>query len=208
VFDAPTPSAGLAPASPIVAATLDDLRTALEAFEGCGLKRTAKRLCLYRGAEQSRIMVLGEAPGREEDEAGMPFVGPAGKLLDRMLAAIGLGPTDIHVTNVVYWRPPGNRQPTVQEAAACRPFLDRQIEIVAPDLVLLMGGTAAKHILETETGIMRLRGTWREIVRGQRRLRVMPTLHPAYLLRTPSAKRMAWRDLLAFRTAIDGEVTG
>lgn len=187
------------------AATLTDLRGLLERFDGCALKATAKSLCFYRGAAQARLMVIGEAPGRDEDLAGQPFVGKAGRLLDKMLAAIGIDEGGVHITNVVYWRPPGNRTPTPQETQICQPFLDRQIELVAPDVVLCVGGAAAKQVLDTAEGIMRLRGKWREIRAGARTIRAMATLHPAYLLRTPAAKRMAWRDLMLVRDALDGK---
>jgi uracil-DNA glycosylase len=185
------------------AGSIEELRATLAGFDGCGLKATAKNLCFYRGAAQSRLMLIGEAPGRDEDLAGKPFVGRAGQLLDKMLAAIGLGEVDVHVTNIVYWRPPGNRTPTPQEAQVCRPFLERQAELVAPDLVLLLGGAAAKEVLGVVDGIMRLRGKWREIALGERKVRALATLHPAYLLRTPAAKRLAWRDLLAMKAALD-----
>jgi DNA polymerase len=184
------------------AATLDDLEAALRAFDGCGLKATAKNLCFYRGAARARLMIIGEAPGRDEDLEGKPFVGRAGQLLDKMLAAIGLGEADVHITNVVYWRPPGNRTPTPQESQVCRPFLERQMELVAPDVVLLLGGSATKQVLNVTEGIMRIRGKWREIQSGSRSVRTMATLHPAYLLRTPAAKRQAWRDLLAVQAAL------
>lgn len=190
------------------ARTLEDLEAALEGFDGCGLKATAKNLCFYRGAPQARLMLIGEAPGRDEDLAGVPFVGRAGQLLDKMLAAIGLKEADVHITNVVYWRPPGNRTPTTQETEVCRPFLQRQMELVSPDVVLVLGGAAAKQVLGVTEGIMRLRGRWREIQCGERSVRTMATLHPAYLLRTPAAKRQAWRDLLAVRTALDGAGKG
>jgi DNA polymerase len=150
-------------------------------------------------------MIIGEAPGRDEDIAGKPFVGRAGQLLDRMLSAIGLDEASVHITNIVYWRPPGNRTPTPQEAAVCAPFLERQIELVAPRVILCVGGAAAKHVLDTPEGIMRLRGKWRETATGARSVPTMATLHPAYLLRTPAAKRMAWRDLLEVRARLDQE---
>ncbi len=189
---------GAAAARKIAAAakSLDDLRNSLEEFDGCALRATAKNTCFFRGAETARLMIIGEAPGRDEDLAGIPFVGRAGQLLDRMLAAIGLGENDVHITNVVYWRPPGNRTPTLQETESCRPFLERQVHLVAPDFVLLVGGAAAKSLLETTEGIMRLRGKWKNVSFGGRKLRALPTLHPAYLLRTPAAKRQVWRDLL------------
>lgn len=181
------------------AKSLADLEARLKAFDGCGLKATAKNLCFYRGAERSRLMIIGEAPGREEDFEGRPFVGRAGQLLDKMLAAIAMSDKDVHITNIVYWRPPGNRTPTPQEAQICRPFLDRQIELVAPDAILLLGGAAAKHMLDVADGIMRIRGKWREITIKGRPIKAMATLHPAYLLRTPAAKRQAWRDLLTLK---------
>jgi DNA polymerase len=185
------------------AASLEELRATLAGFGGCGLKATAKSLCFYRGAVRSRLMLIGEAPGRDEDLAGKPFVGRAGQLLDKMLAAIGLSEANVHITNIVYWRPPGNRTPTPQEAQVCRPFLERQAELVAPDLVLLLGGAAAKEVLGVTDGIMKLRGKWREVTLGGRKVRALATLHPAYLLRTPAAKRLAWRDMLAVKAALD-----
>jgi DNA polymerase len=185
------------------AKSLEELRATLAGFDGCALKATAKSLCFYRGAEHARLMLIGEAPGRDEDLQGKPFVGRAGQLLDKMLAAIGLAEADVHITNIVYWRPPGNRTPTPQEAQVCRPFLERQVELVAPDFALLLGGAAAKEVLGVTDGIMRLRGKWRDITLGERKVRAIATLHPAYLLRTPAAKRLAWRDLLAVKAALD-----
>ncbi len=183
-------------------ASLSALEAALKSFDGCGLKATAKNLCLYRGAERARVMLIGEAPGRDEDLAGKPFVGPAGQLLDRMLASIGLSEETVHIANIVYWRPPGNRTPTPQEATVCRPFLDRQIALVEPDFIVPLGGAAAKHMLNVAEGIMRLRGRWQDVQVAGRQVRMLPTLHPAYLLRTPAAKRMAWRDLLMLKAAL------
>lgn len=184
------------------AGSLDDLLAALKTFEGCALKTTAKNLCFARGSAAARLMLIGEAPGRDEDLQGLPFVGRAGQLLDRMLAAIGLGEQDVYITNIVYWRPPGNRTPSVSEVEACRPFLLRQIELLDPAIVILIGAPAAQHLLGTSEGIMRLRGRWREAELGGRVRRVMPILHPAYLLRTPAAKRLAWRDLLEIEAAL------
>jgi DNA polymerase len=186
------------------AATLDELQAALARFDGCGLKATAKNLCFYRGSPSARLMIIGEAPGRDEDLEGKPFVGRAGQLLDKMLAAIGLSEADVHITNIVYWRPPGNRTPTPQEAQVCRPFLDRQIELVAPQLLMTLGGPAASAVLDVQGGIMKARGRWRELASGGRTVRALPSLHPAYLLRTPAAKRLAWRDLLAIKAALAG----
>jgi uracil-DNA glycosylase len=186
------------------AQSLQDLERTLAGFDGCSLKATAKTLCFYRGATKSALMLIGEAPGRDEDLAGKPFVGRAGQLLDKMLAAIGLQETDVHITNIVYWRPPGNRTPTPQEAQVCRPFLERQIELVAPKVIALLGGAAAKHLLEVTEGIMRIRGKQRALVVGTHDAQAMATLHPAYLLRTPAAKRLAWRDLLAIKALLEG----
>jgi uracil-DNA glycosylase len=184
------------------AASLTELRQHLESFDGCALKATAKSLCFFRGTETARIAIIGEAPGRDEDIAGKPFVGRAGQLLDKMLAAIGLTEADVHITNVVYWRPPGNRTPTPAETQICRPFLDRQLELVKPEFVLVLGGAAAKNLLGVNDGIMRLRGKWRTLTIAGQDIQLMPTLHPAYLLRTPAAKRQAWRDLLSLQQAL------
>jgi uracil-DNA glycosylase len=178
------------------------LQRGLRSTPACGLKATAKNLCLYRGAEQASLMIVGEAPGREEDMEGKPFVGRAGQLLDKMLASIGMDETSVHITNIVYWRPPGNRTPTPQEALACRPFLERQMALVKPKVVLALGGGAAKHLFDVADGIMRIRGKWRDIEMGGHQAKAMASLHPAYLLRTPAAKGMAWRDLLAVHAAL------
>ena len=183
---------------------LATLEAALKGFDGCGLKATAKSLCFYRGSAAARLMIVGEAPGSDEDRAGKPFVGRSGQLLDKMLAAIGLAEADVHITNTVYWRPPGNRTPTPQETLVCRPFLDRQIELVGPDVILTLGGPATAAILGVSDGILKVRGKWREVTAGGASVRVMPSLHPAYLLRTPAAKRQAWRDLLAIKVALAG----
>jgi DNA polymerase len=202
---APAPSDVDARAQVANARSLAELGEMLAGFEGCGLKATAKNLCFYRGAERAPLMIIGEAPGRDEDIAGKPFVGRAGMLLDKMLASIGLAEKDVHVTNIVYWRPPGNRTPTPQEALACRPFLEKQAELVDPKVVLALGGAAAKALFDTADGIMRLRGKWRPLQLGTLDARAMATLHPAYLLRTPAAKGMAWRDLLAVKAALAAE---
>jgi uracil-DNA glycosylase family 4 len=190
----------LARAAPDLAA----LEATLATFDGCPLKKTAKNLCFARGNPQARLMLVGEAPGRDEDLEGAPFVGRAGQLLDKMLAAIGLGGEEVYITNVVYWRPPGNRTPTPQEVQACQPFLQRQIELVAPEILVLLGGAAAKQVLGTDQGIMKLRGKWKEYQAGGRVIRTLATLHPAFLLRNPAAKRMAWRDLLTIKAALTG----
>ncbi len=192
------PAAARPPERPvrIEAATLADLEAQLRAFDGCGLKSTATNLCFFRGAPSARLMIIGEAPGREEDLEGRPFVGRDGQLLDKMLAAIGFSEAQVHMTNVVYWRPPGNRPPTAQEASICRPFLDRQIELVGPEVVLLLGGGVTKPILGSGDGIMKLRGQWTKINAGGREFETMPTLNFTYLRGFPASKRQAWLDLL------------
>ncbi len=204
-FTAPAPDAATMAAREAArkAVSLEALAAALQAFDGCGLKATAKNLCFYRGNPNARVAIIGEAPGRDEDIEGKPFVGRAGQLLDRMLAAIGLTEADVHITNIVYWRPPGNRTPTPQEAQVCRPFLERQMELVAPEIIITLGGPAAKAVLDVTDGILKVRGRWHELTIGAAKIRVMPTLHPAYLLRTPAAKRQVWRDLLAIKTDLD-----
>ncbi len=188
------------------ATDLAGLERALRDFSGCTLKATATNLCFYRGAARARVMIIGEAPGRDEDLEGKPFVGRAGQLLDKMLGAIGLNEADVHITNIVYWRPPGNRPPTPQEALACRPFLERQMELVGPDLIVAVGGSAAKEVLGVADAIMRLRGKWREISAGGRTIPAMATLHPAYLLRAPAAKQLAWLDLLSLKARLANSV--
>lgn len=187
------------------ATTLEALRAALESFEGCALRQTAKSLVFADGNPAGRVMLVGEAPGREEDLQGLPFVGRSGQLLDRMLAAIGLTRDDVYIANVVPWRPPGNRTPTPEETALCRPFIERQIELADPDVLVCLGGAAAKELLATTEGILRLRGQWRTYDTGRRTIRAMATLHPAYLLRQPLQKRLVWRDLLALRAVLDGQ---
>jgi uracil-DNA glycosylase len=187
-------------------ATLFELQELVARFDGCSLKRTAKSLCFARGSASARLMLIGEAPGRDEDLQGKPFVGRAGQLLDRMLAAIGLGESHVYITNTVYWRPPGNRTPTPEEIEACAPFLARQIELLSPAMLVLLGGAAAKTILGVSEGIMRLRGKWLTYSNAGRDLPALATLHPAYLLRNPAAKRYAWRDLLMIKAALDSEI--
>lgn len=185
------------------AATLDELQAAFESFQGCNLRLTARSLVFGNGAVDADLMIVGEAPGREEDEAGVPFVGRSGRLLDRMLAAIGLEREAVRVTNTVPWRPPGNRSPTPAETEMCLPFTLRQIELVRPKVLVCLGSPAAKALLSSEEGIMRLRGKWTEMKRGDD-LTIAATamLHPAYLLRQPAQKRLAWRDLLAVKARL------
>ena len=195
--------AAAASAVPAEALSLRDLEVMVSASEDCGLKRTAKSLCFARGNEAARLMLIGEAPGRDEDLQGKPFVGRAGQLLDRMLAAIGLDESHVYITNTVYWRPPGNRTPTPQEVTACAPFLCRQIELLNPAVLVLLGGAAAKNILGVGEGIMRLRGKWLTYSCAGREIPTLATLHPAYLLRKPEEKRYAWRDLLMLKEAME-----
>lgn len=193
------PKVGPDAAAASSATTLAELEALVAKFEGCPLKRTAKSLCFARGRAGARLMLIGEAPGRDEDLQGKPFVGRAGQLLDRMLEAIGLSENDVYITNTVYWRPPGNRTPTPEEVEACAPFLARQIELNAPDVLVLLGNAAAKSLLGVSEGIMRLRGKWLTYASGGRDIATLATLHPAYLLRNPEAKRLAWRDMLALK---------
>jgi DNA polymerase len=178
--------------------SLTELKAALEAFDGCALKKLATNTVFADGSPAARIMFIGEAPGRDEDLQGLPFVGRAGKLLDKMLAAIGLDRrTNAYITNVINWRPPENREPTPEEAAVCRPFLRRHVELLNPEIIVLLGAVSARHVMGQSDGIMKLRGRWLEYRVGDRMVPVMPTLHPAYLLRQPAHKRLAWRDLQA-----------
>ena len=179
--------------------SLDELHNILSEFDGCGLKRTAKNLVFYKGQAKADLMIIGEAPGREEDIVGKPFVGAAGQLLDKMLKAINIDANNAHITNLVYWRPPGNRAPTHEETTICRPFLDKQIELVSPKLILLLGGEAAKQLYQTTMGITKLRGKWKKIPDSPHKMDTIATFHPAYLLRTPLAKRLVWQDLQTLR---------
>jgi len=191
---------GGAMAAAAAATSLAELQAALESFDGCTLKRTATNTVFADGVAAGRVMLIGEAPGRDEDRSGKPFVGRAGQLLDKMLASIGLDrKTNAYITNVINWRPPDNRDPTPEEAAACLPFLRRHIELADPQLIILLGAVAARHVVGVNDGIMKLRGRWMEYRVGDRMVPLMPTLHPAYLLRQPSHKKLAWRDLQAVR---------
>ncbi|MGN6573842.1 MAG: uracil-DNA glycosylase [Pseudolabrys sp.] len=185
------------------AASLDDLRGILERFDGCALKATASRLVFADGNPQARLMLVGEAPGRDEDIAGLPFVGRSGKLLDRMLAAIGLDRAAVYIANVVPWHPPGNRTPTPQETQICLPFIKRQIELVDPDVLVCLGGPSSQTLLG-QSGITKIRGRWFTFDTGAREIRALPTFHPAFLLRSPLQKRFAWRDFLAIKKALSG----
>ena len=182
--------------------TMDELRALMEAFDGCELKRTAYRLCFGDGNPQARVMFIGEGPGAEEDKQGKPFVGRSGQLLDRMLAAIGLDRTKVYIANVVPWRPPGNRTPTPAEIAICKPFILRQIELVNPEVLICIGLPSAQTLLGAREGILKTRGRWMGFRNGDRDIRAMATLHPAYLLRQPSQKKLAWRDFKMIRGAL------
>jgi DNA polymerase len=184
------------------AADLDALRTILDRFEGCALRATATQLVFADGNPQARIMFVGEAPGRDEDIEGLPFVGRSGKLLDRMIAAIGLDRTSAYIANIVPWRPPGNRTPTPQESAICLPFMQRQIELADPDMLVCLGGPSAQTLLGLKEGITKTRGRWFKFDTGKREIRALPTFHPAFLLRSPLQKRLAWRDFLAIKKAL------
>jgi DNA polymerase len=210
---APLPSA--APPAPDIAAmeareavknvqTLEELRAALAAFQGCALRATATQMVFADGNPEARLMLVGEAPGRDEDIEGLPFVGRSGKLLDRMLAAIGIDRTQAYIANIIPWRPPGNRTPTPQESQICLPFIRKQIELVDPDVLVCLGGPSATTLLGIKEGITKSRGRWYGYDTGKREIRALPTFHPAFLLRSPLQKRLAWRDLLAVKKALDG----
>ncbi|MEI9989645.1 MAG: uracil-DNA glycosylase [Rhizomicrobium sp.] len=183
--------------------SLAELKAALEAFDGSQLKKLAKHTVFADGNPASGVMFIGEAPGKDEDAAGLPFVGRAGKLLDRMLAAIGLDRSSAYIANVMPWRPPDNRNPDPGEVAMCIPFLRRHIELAQPRILILLGAVSARHVLGLNDGIMKIRGRWLEYRIGTRMVPVMPTLHPAYLLRQPAHKKLAWRDLQAVADRLD-----
>ena len=207
---APGPSLTLSPDTAAMAAreaaksaaSLDELRAIMQGFRGCALRVTATQLVFADGNPQARVMFVGEAPGRDEDLAGLPFVGRSGKLLDRMLAAIGLDRTSAYIANIIPWRPPGNRTPTPQESQICLPFILRQIELADPDVLVCLGGPSSQALLGFKDGIRRTRGRWLSFDTGKREIRAMATFHPAYLLRSPLEKRHAWRDFLAVKQAL------
>jgi uracil-DNA glycosylase len=197
------PISGAASAA-AAATTLAELKQALEKIEGSALKKNAINTVFADGVATSRIMLIGEAPGREEDRIGKPFVGRAGQLLDKMLASIGLDRTrNCYITNVLNWRPPDNRDPAPEEAAISLPFLRRHIELVNPGLILLLGAVAARHVMGISDGIMKTRGRWLEYRVGDRMVPAMATLHPAYLLRQPAHEKLAWRDLQAVAARLE-----
>lgn len=181
------------------ATSVAELEAAVRAFEGCALKRTAKNTVFADGVVGAPVMIVGEAPGADEDRLGKPFVGVSGQLMDRMFDAIGMSrERDLYITNILFWRPPGNRTPTLAEQAICLAFTRRHIELAKPKLVVLAGGTAVKAVLDTTEGITRLRGKWATLrLDDGTEVPALPTFHPAYLLRTPASKRQSWWDLLS-----------
>lgn len=185
------------------ATTIPQLRAALESFDGCPLKRNAKNLVFADGNPAADLMLVGEAPGRDEDERGLPFVGVSGQLLDRILAAIGRDRQSVYITNVLPWRPPDNREPALAEASVCLPFVRRHIALVKPKLVVALGATAARNLFDTTEGITRLRGKWVELTVDGYTCPAMATFHPAALLRMPINKRYVWRDMLAVAERLD-----
>lgn len=207
-LDAGTTSDGRALAA--AARTLAELRDALDLFDGCALKETATNTVFSDGDPSADVMFVGEAPGADEDRIGKPFVGVSGKLLDRMIACIGLsrertGPHGAYISNMLFWRPPGNRNPTPAEIAACIPFVERHIELMDPKVLVFVGGVAATTMLKRSEGIMRLRGRWFDYTTPSGgAFPAMPIFHPAYLLRSPGQKREAWRDLLAIQARLRG----
>ena len=196
-----TRAEALAEAAPDLAA----LKAAIAAFDGSPLKETATNLVFGEGVADSGLMLIGEAPGADEDRAGRPFVGASGQLLDRMFASVGLSrESNFYITNILPWRPPGNRTPTDAEVALFLPFLRRQVALVRPKRLVLVGGVAAKGLIGGKEGITRLRGRWHEVeIPGLGRIPALPTLHPAYLLRSPASKRDAWADLLLLRRTLE-----
>jgi uracil-DNA glycosylase len=188
------------------ATSLAELKAILAAFDGCTLKFSAKNLAFADGNPQGRVMLVGEAPGADEDRIGKPFMGRSGQLLDRMLAAVGLDRSQVYIANVVPWRPPGNRTPTPQEVAICKPFISRQIELASPEFLVCLGGPAAQNLLGIKDGILRARGRWFTYRTDDGRdIKALPTLHPAYLLRQPLQKRLGWRDFSTLRRALDAQ---
>jgi len=199
----PSDNIGTAIALARASGSLAELKAALEGFDGCALKQRATTTVFADGNPDSRILFIGEAPGRDEDRQGLPFVGRAGKLLDKMMAAIKLDRTSAYITNVINWRPPDNREPSPEEAAMCLPFLRRHIELVNPLVIVLLGAVAVRHVMGRSDGIMKTRGRWLEYNVNGDMIPVMPTLHPAYLLRQPAHKKLAWRDLQAVAHKIE-----
>ncbi|MCC0805293.1 uracil-DNA glycosylase [Methylobacterium sp. W2] len=201
----PGEAAGDARARARDVATLEELEALLANFDGCPLKFTAKNLVFADGNPASKLMFIGEAPGADEDRVGKPFMGRSGQLLDRMMAAIGLDRTKAYVTNIVPWRPPGNRNPTPQEVSICKPFIERQIELANPHVIVCLGSPATQAITGTKDGILKARGRFYPYRVGDREVKALATLHPAYLLRQPLQKRLAWRDFRLLKATLDGK---
>jgi uracil-DNA glycosylase len=187
------------------ATNLAELKQALLEYEGCGLKRTAMQLVFEAGVAGARVMVIGDAPNADEDREGLPFSGKAGALLDRMLASIGLDRSNVYLANIVPWRPPGNRAPTPQEIASCLPFITRQIELARPDFLLCLGGPPAQALLDQKDGVNKTRGQWFDYVVGERRIKALSTLNPAFLMKQPLQKRLVWRDMFLLKDALKKE---
>lgn len=183
------------------AQSLAELRQMLEGFDGCELKKTANKMVFGDGNPESKIMLIGEAPGADEDREGLPFVGASGKLLDQMLACIGLNRTNYYITNIIPWRPPGNRNPTMEEIEMCMPFVERRIELIQPKIIVMVGGVAAKSMMNVVTGITALRGKWHDYKTPTMTdpVQAFAIYHPSYLLRSPGQKRVAWNDLLLLK---------
>ncbi|MEN8236297.1 MAG: uracil-DNA glycosylase [Pseudomonadota bacterium] len=183
------------------AQTLEELKQIMLQFEGCALKKTAKNLVFADGNPKADVMLIGEAPGADEDQTGLPFVGRSGKLLDKMMATIGLDRTTFYISNIIPWRPPGNRPPTSAETATCLPFIDRHISLANPKIIVMVGGTAAKSLLGSTDGITNLRGRFSSYqpVRAPETIDTYAIYHPSYLLRSPGQKRKAWHDLIVLK---------
>ncbi|MGB2319108.1 MAG: uracil-DNA glycosylase [Candidatus Puniceispirillum sp.] len=204
IADAEPVQASMPEAPDLTAITsLAELKDALLAFEGCALKHTASNLVFADGNPGARLMIIGEAPGRDEDMIGLPFVGVSGQLLDKMLASIGLDRSLVYIANLLPWRPPGNRTPTTEETVMMLPWLRRHIQLANPDFVLILGGSAAKAVLETKDGILKLRGRWQDVDYGDAIARpTLASLHPAYLLRSPAQKRLSFADMLSVNSRL------
>ena len=191
------------------AQSLEEIYDALAKFDGCPLKKTAKNLVFSDGNPKARVMMIGEAPGADEDRQGKPFVGRSGQLLDLMLRAIGLDrasedpENSVFISNTIFWRPPGNRKPTPAESEICFPFISRAIELAAPEIIVCLGATPMHRLIGGSEGILRSRGKWRSVEVNGTQVALMPTLHPAYLLRQPAQKRLSWRDFLEIRKRLD-----
>lgn len=204
-YTAPSDAAAAARALADQCNTIDELEAAIRAFDGCAIKKTASKTVFADGNRNAKILLIGEAPGYQEDVQGIPFCGPSGQLLDKMLAAIGLDRTKVLISNTVYWRPPGNRQPNQEETAICLPFVEKLIGLVQPQLLILSGGTATHTLLKKDQSISRLRGKFYDYSNPYLSSPIKTALlfHPSYLLRQPAHKRLAWADLLLMKEFLD-----